>query len=66
MLHLMKLNLGNSDDERGHVRAMLILRRFSLDVYTWSNWKFKAWWYPSVGVLGDLRLGRIEFQARWR
>lgn len=66
MITFAKLRLMGSDDEQGTVRLMWIMRRLSIDVYTWPRVRWNAWMMPSVGVLGNLRLGRIECQIRWR
>jgi hypothetical protein len=63
----MNLPITNSRmDEEGRVRLMVIVRRLSLDVYTWPRWRWNLWAMWAVGVLWNMRLGRVEWQVRWR
>lgn len=65
-LHRMDLKLSNTANEQGRVRAMLVGKHLSADLYTWEKRKCKIWWMPSVGILADVRVGRVECQIRWR
>ncbi len=65
MVRVMRMPLLGPDDERGTIRLMVLFRRLTIDVYTWPRWRWNCWSMWSVGVLGNLRVGRVECQARW-
>lgn len=58
-------------DEVGRARMIIwsqgrwLRKTLSVDVYWWPSRRWTAWWFPTAGVLGNIRLGRAEMQVRW-